>query len=1096
MTPRTPFTIIPWEGGFLPRLLALALEETGGDIGRASFIFPHSRPIRYFTLLLRQHQGVKKPLLLPRMFTVSSLFSLLGGRILAKPAWNAGLLDRVGLLLHCVREQTGQTERPDDATGPKDALSPGEPKRFFPWGVRLASLFEECFSQCRRPHDFLHLEGQVSPYARALLERLGGIFSRYEAGLAERGWTTPGHDAFTTASFLQATDGLPPGAPGSDGSDAPLYIAGFPILTGAEEILFRHLWTRGARIVLHADSGTADGRGHWSCRALADRARAWGARMEVFPPAATGAKETMADNSEGGRGVPVIRYVAGYDLHSQLAALREELDAPPGGPAPLVTDVPYLPTDMPEHPEDSQSPHLPAEDQLADTAIILPDSGLLLPVLHHLPGTDVNISMGYPLARSPLFRLVDTLLRLQERRRESGYYWRDLVELLRHPYIKMLRDVPCRPENQTGGQQDEMPDAPDADRENPEVLRRELHALERALRQRGGKFIDPRTFLMDEYQQREQSELPQASVLAFLEKLLATGLDAFEDPGTPAELAACLASLCELLLDHGGHLWPHFPIDAECMYRMRHALIPELAHSTLADEPLERETLYALLRGLMEAERVPFEADPLVGMQIMGMLESRLLSFRRIIVVDAVESLLPGSPQGDPLLPEALRPELGLPTLRSREEVAAYHFFRLVRSAREVVLLWRESVAGGTRSGEEKSRFIEELLWEEEKRRGSLFATNSDDPPLHAIPALVSPIARERRALTVTPEIRRLLLATLARPVSASFLDAYLACPLRFFYERAARLTPAEEVHEGDDPLAVGDMMHLLLHDVYKPLLGKALPGGEDLADMLGEELAASFAASPELARLGRALPADSFAMLVAAGKKRLADYLLAQPPTTPLALEQPLFVDFFVPGVAGSGLAVTLTGKADRIDARRDSSSPEVEEPKPYHVILDYKTGRVPRIAAGIWEETPLWDALEQWMPDAPHSLTPGTAHDPVLSALGESLESIQLPFYLLLHHLAAKQGGALAQGEAAFDARWVALGDKGHEVSLFPDAMPHEKRWEIITNKFPKLVRFLLRHIAETPILIPCPGVRCSWCSSAKLCIIHTASVALPSP
>lgn len=1077
MTPRTPFTVIPWEGGFLPPLLELALEETGGNIGRASFLFPHNRPIRYFTLLLRRHGAVQKPLLLPRMYSISSLFSLLAGRIAARPAWNAGLLDRVGLLLQCVREQAGRK------AGPGDALLPGDPKRFFPWGVRLASLFEECFSQCKRPHDFIHLEGQVSPYARALLERLGGIFARYEAGLAERGWTTPGHEAFAAASYVEATDELPPGAPSPDG---PLYIAGFHALTGAEDRLFRHLWTRGARIVLHADPGTADGRGHWSCQALADRARAWGARMDVFPSGAP---------HDGG--APAIRYVAGYDLHSQLAALREELDGTPGAPPLLSADVPVLPTEQTERPDDSQGLSLSAEDRLADTAIILPDSGLLLPVLHHLPRADVNISMGYPLARSPLFRLADTLLRLQERRKGAAYYWRDLVELLRHPYIKMLREAPSQPEsqpdNQPGAPPGEAAYAPDSGREGPENLRRELHALERALRQRGGKFIEPRTFLMDEYQQREAGDLPQAPVLAFLEKLLAICLDAFRSPGTPAEIAACLEDLCGLLLEHGERLWPHFPIDAECLYRMRHTLIPELAHSALANEPLERETLYALLRCLMEAERVPFEADPLVGMQVMGMLESRLLSFRRVIVADAVESSLPGSPQGDPLLPEALRPELGLPTPRNREQVAAYHFFRLVRSAREVVLLWRESAAGGTRSGESKSRFIEELLWEEEKRRGFLFATDRDDPPLHPIPALVSPIVREKRALAVTPAIRRLLLATLARPVSASLLDAYLACPLRFFYERAARLAPAEEVREGDDPLAVGDMMHLLLHDVYTPLLGRALPGGEELESMLGEELAASFAASPELARLGRTLPADSFAMLVAAGKKRLADYLLAQPETTPLALEAPLSADFFARGVAGSGLSVKLTGKADRIDARRGAPCPDEAEPQPYRVILDYKTGHVPHIPPGVWDREHLWDALDQWTPDAAQPAPPGVDCDPALSALRESLESVQLPFYLLLHHLASERGDFPARGEAALDARWVALGDRGHETPLFPDAMPHEKRREIITDKFPRLLRFLLRHMAESPILAPSPGVRCNWCSCAKICTVHAASTVL---
>ena len=1166
MNPRSPFAVIPWSEEFLPQLLELALEETDGDIGRASFIFPHNRPARYLTLLLHRRQGLKKPLLLPRMHTVSGLFSLICGRVLAKPAWNAGLLDRVGLLLQCAREEAGEEagekagKNAGNETEQNAAFALADPKRFFPWGLRLASLFEECFSQCRRPHDFIHLEGQVSPYARALLERLGRIFSRYEAGLAEREWTTPGRDAQVAAAFLKTSGALPAGLFVQDG---PVFIAGFHALTGAEDALFRHLWEGGGTIALHADPALAEGKGHWSCRALADWARAWNARLEVFERRSATDRSGRADNREEERDrLPVIRYVAGYDLHSQLAELGKELAAwpaaaggagPDGSPDALPDNLPdnspdYQPDNQPDNQPDSQpgspggtgpvadavpgdagqpsdgpdataeiipaaagQPALPASDRLADTAVILPDSGLLLPVLHHMPRTDVNISMGYPLARSPLFRLIDTLLRLQERRRGSGYYWRDLVELLRHPYIKMLRDEPdAGAAPATGREADaatgEAPENAPESREAGEGLRRELHVLERALRRRGGKYIEPRAFLLEEYQERESEAMPGAPVLAFLETLLATALDAFEQPRTPSRLAACLDALCGLLLDRGGHLWPRFPIDAECMYRLRHSLIPELARSALAHEPLERETLFTLLRSLMEAERVPFEADPLVGMQVMGMLESRLLSFRRVIVADAVESALPGSPQGDPLLPEPLRPELGLPSLHSREQVAAYHFFRLVKSADEVILFWRE---GGDAAGEAgKSRFIEELLWEEEKRRGSLFAAGRDDPPLRTVPALVSPIVRQRRALPVTPEIRRLLRAALAGPVSASLLDLYLRCPLRFFYERAASLAPADEVSEGDDPLAVGDMMHRLLFDVYKNLAGKPLPGGEALEAMLGGELIAAFAASHDLGRIGRSVPADSFAMLVTAGKKRLTEYLLAQPPATPLALEMSLKAAFSFTGSTSGPAAIHLVGKADRIDLRRSPPEEGSEAPAPHCVILDYKTGRIPRFTPGIWEREGLWNAMDAWTPDdvnANLAHDPGAA-DPVLLNLAESMESVQLPLYLLLHRLAAEQGTSRPEasraGDAAgavfdapaLDARWVALGDKGKEHALFPDAMSHAMRWEIITDKFPRLVRFLLRHIAETPILLPKSGAHCDWCSSAKLCMVSGAAAVLP--
>ena len=208
----SPFLVVSWRADFLDALLHLALEETEGNIGGAEFIFPHVRPKRYLSLLLARDETLRRPLLMPGMRTVSSLFAELSGRILSRPAWNAGLLDRVGLLLQCVREESGQEE----------ALFLPDARRFFPWGVRLASLFEECFSQHRKPGNFPHAEGEVGPFAARLLSRLGQIYARYEAALREREWTSPGFDAWLTAEYLATGAPLPDGVfPGRAGYSSP-----------------------------------------------------------------------------------------------------------------------------------------------------------------------------------------------------------------------------------------------------------------------------------------------------------------------------------------------------------------------------------------------------------------------------------------------------------------------------------------------------------------------------------------------------------------------------------------------------------------------------------------------------------------------------------------------------------------------------------------------------------------------------------------------------------------------------------------------------------------------------------------------------------
>lgn len=1170
-----PFLVIPWQEDFLRRLVFQALEDTNADISRASFIFPHIRPQRYLTRLLRHERRVQRPLILPDTHTVSGLFSSLRARILSRPLWNAGLLDRVGLLLACAREERN--------VAGADRASPflADARRFFPWGVRLASLFEECFNQNVRPDNVPYIEDQVSPFAGMLLTRLRQLFSRYTAGLEQREWTTPGYDAFLTAQWLREHASLPSGL----FSRGPVYIAGFHILSGAEDVLFRHLWEqRGARVIIHADPAvcaprretgpsSVAARAHWSCRAFAQWAAAWGTRLvpadfpeDGPPPSSCAAPASGADTPTAplrpftGR----IRYFQGFDLHSQLAALQGELDErqpPPETPAtapsgensargglaprqenavanPDGTDTETAYEDANPTSEDGGSgrPGRAGEtaslqddgatDQAGDTVVVLPDSRLLLPVLHHLPPTDINISMGYPLSRSPLFRLVNTVAGLQEKRRETGYYWRDLVGLIRHPYIKMLR-----PEGDSIA--------------SPAPLRRELRRLERALREQGRAYAFPGEILEQAYTLLGPEEMPSAPALALLESLLAGALDGFSGLRTPRDLGLALANLCDILRRHARHLWDRFPIDAECLYRLTQSLIPELTQSQLAGEEFPPQTLFALLRNLLEAERVPFDATPLVGMQVMGMLETRLLSFRRVIILDAGEESLPGLPAGDPLLPEILRPQLGLPLLHDREQVAAYHFFRLLAGADEILLFWQE---GGDAPGiqdqkRKKSRFVEELLWEEEKNRGRLLSSTGRDGPLTVLAGGISPIRREQQGIAVGPEERALLLERLRRPLSASLLDSYLQCPLRFYLEKVTNLAETKEVREGEDPLLVGNLLHQTLHECYARHIDTALPGGPALADALGEDLAVAFTANPAFLERARALPADSFAMLALAGKKRLHDFLLHQPPVTVLALETTLTLPF-----AAGGEGCALTGKMDRIDLRPlllpgQTGEGETSLVTSGIVIVDYKTGRPPQTKAALWEDETLWQRLSAWlnppadstnapraegeMPPFLHtsaldaSLVPdpapgcsrvslphgrgaslhcgaslsGTGNpaeaDALLDLLADRLDSLQLPLYLLLFHLAAEQGLlppelAAVSGTPPVQAVWVSLGDTGEETPLFPESYSLEQRLEIVKNRIPLLLVFLLRHMRESGCHRPRPGQSCGWCSCENVCIV----------
>ena len=105
------------------------------------------------------------------------------------------------------------------------------------------------------------------------------------------------------------------------------------------------------------------------------------------------------------------------------------------------------------------------------------------------------------------------------------------------------------------------------------------------------------------------------------------------------ELAGALENLCLTLIEHGGELWKHFPIDAECLHRLLHNVIPALANSSISPIRLKRETLFSILREMLRSEHVPFEAEDLADIQLLGLRETRLLHFDNVLILGANDEL-------------------------------------------------------------------------------------------------------------------------------------------------------------------------------------------------------------------------------------------------------------------------------------------------------------------------------------------------------------------------------------------------------------------------------------------------------------------------
>ncbi len=1048
-----PFVLFPWDKPFLEHLQEYMCDTCQNSLGSSVLIVPHNRPRRYITELLRQNTALARPAMLPRMLTIGEMVGLFRAHALhrtkdtmeaASPMFvgrKATQLDCVHLMYRAV-QQVGVQLTEDMA---EDALTMQlahkDLARFLPWGMRLVGLFEEYMNHRLTVKDILYTEGEVSPMASALLGALGRIHKAYVALLQEEGWTTTALEAFLAAEAVaQDAQAIPPLLMPQGERHVHVFVAGFSTITECEHVLLKALWQKGAHICWHSDPHLAQtgpqadfSSVHFSCKDHVTWLRRWGASCHLHLPA----REHK----------PKMHFLAGYDVHSQLLHMQELLK-------PLTQQEEQPPCAEP-------SPvNLPPKES---TAVVLASASLLMPTLHHLPDTDFNVSMGYPLEKSSLFGLIEALMRLQEGARggEGGersegsesenveevsgarrYHWRQVLHCLRHPFVQMLSTA-ANPTLTQGAA--------------PESLHALLGHVEKTLRT-GKPFVSSDEIL----QMAHMNPFVSASARALLADVLPCLTHNFAMVHSTHSLGQALSHLCQCLLQHGSAIWKKYPLDAESLYRLLQHVIPTLKVAMLAHENLPQSTLFALCRQLIGAERVPFEAAPMTGLQVLGMLETRLLHFDRVIVVDATDDALPGFSAQDPLLPDPLRQLIGLPALQERERVVAHTLYRLVASAQNVHFLWQEGMQRSALFDGKKSRsrFVDAYLWEEEQERG--YIVENDMPPLFSAPCPVAPMNQRMQDLPSHGALRELVGQLLQEGISPTKIDAYLRCPQRFVWENMYALRPLDEVNEGDDPAAVGDLLHEVLHAAYTPWVGKEVP----LDSPSAAQLTHLFEEALRNSAVEQSLPAQSLMLLRMAAPVRLKRFLEAQaeqaPDTEIVALEQRIVAPLIDP----LGQVFHIKGQLDRVDTRLRTYGEDREEGL---VVLDYKTGRLPRVNVKVWQDEELWTAIGLWSPTADNSAE-------VLTQVADAFSSVQLPCYIYM----CQQ----EYGEDVLDAALVDLGHSGKEVYLLGDKVPMDTRADIVDVRVPQLLTFILQHMHTAQSFPAREGGHCAYCPYGALC------------
>jgi ATP-dependent helicase/nuclease subunit B len=531
------------------------------------------------------------------------------------------------------------------------------------------------------------------------------------------------------------------------------------------------------------------------------------------------------------------------------------------------------------------------------TVVVLPSADALFPVvqwvLPRIP--DHNISLGYPAGRTPVFGFLTGVFQAMRSMTDGNVYAPDYLHCVLHPYVKNI---------EWGGREG--------------ATRILFHTIEEFLAEEGAWTF----FRLDDLE-------------AFPELLerCASAVRAADLDVSPADVRAHLAGIhdatlrrfagAENLGDAAGRTIDMLMFIADNSPAYRHGLfrqfvveimegLDRIACSRLADVHATGAAGYALLlRTLMEDAVVPFSGTPLRGMQILGPLETRNLQFDRVCMLDVNEDLFPGGRDVDPLLPPQVRTLLGMPGRREREEETAYQFFTLLDGAREAHVFYRE---GGKK---EKSRFIEQLLWERQRSRGSV----DDQQDVSIVELQVDLAPGLPRSIPKTPELQSVL-AELT--FSATSLDTYLRCPLRFYYGHVLGFSEREEVDGEIDRASIGIFVHHVLAEFFRGKLGtqltEAVLEAERLEQLVATHFERSFGRDQRGPRLLTRLQIQAHL------REFLTAYrlpLVRALPVVVLAVEKPMKAE-----IGG----FRFKGKADHIERRGERT-----------FILDYKTGSKP---------------------------------------------------------------------------------------------------------------------------------------------------------
>ncbi len=530
----------------------------------------------------------------------------------------------------------------------------------------------------------------------------------------------------------------------------------------------------------------------------------------------------------------------------------------------------------------------------SDTVIVPADEGLLLPLLYSIPQTKMNVTMGLPIANTQLYSLFVLIFEMQQNmqrtselkpRYQNKFYIKDVMALLSHVHIVEYGDR----------------NGVDFNAVCFEIQRSKKHFL-----------------LVDELIKFSGAK----QLTSFFEILFATWDSSVKAIELMQELLEIIST--QLLNEVAKTEIKKNPENLifSNTYNALKTVFERLNEvGKIYGEVIDVNNLRFLFDSEAQKETLSFKGDADTGLQLMGVLETRTLDFKNVILLSVNEGVLPSGKSTNSLIPFDVKRYYDLPSYQYKDAVFSYHFFRLLQRAEIAYILYNE---GGSDGKAEKSRFVKQLMLELPRVNQNINMIAHSvglDAKMNKLP----PISIEKSP-TVTEAIANI------RRFSPSSLSIYINCPLQFYFSTVIRLKKNEEILDQADDATLGNVIHATLEELYTPCIDSVVKIDALNTKKMDDLICTHFAnpnhnvvVSREDLEFGRNRLVREIAL-------RYVENVINSDKNSEIAftlrsLEKELSFEINI-----HGKMVTLYGKADRID----------QFPNGAIRIVDYKTGNV----------------------------------------------------------------------------------------------------------------------------------------------------------